>query len=186
MVMLAAQLAVAVTLAEARAGRSRAAWGVPVAAVTAVGLLAQAGAFVYVLPQAEQAGALRELDRGPLGRRAAVDDRPRLAWLDDYLKPTAVVAADEDVTGFEVAAHGAYDVTTPWYLPEVPTGVWAARTAASDAMFAPDTAVARRVALFAQYRVSWLLLSGTEQAPSGIAPRPVAHGGGFRLYRVAG
>ena len=184
MLMLAAQLAVAVAMAEAGPGRARWAWGVPVAAVTAVGLLSQAAAFAYVLPRSTQDSVTNALGDSPLGVREAVDDLPHLAWLDGYLKPTDVVAADDDVSRFEIAAHGAYNVTTPWYLPELSKAEFRGRKAVSWAMFGKDTPTADRVALFRQYRVGWMLLSGTEQVPTGIAVTPVAQGDGYRLYRV--
>ena len=185
MVMLAAQLALAVTVAESRL-RLRWLWGAVAAVMTAVGLVTQAGALVYLLPSAWQHDAIRLLDHGHVRIKAYVDNRPHADWLDTYLKPGDVVAADNHNAQFEIAAHGAYDVTTPWYLPEVPAADWAARNAATAALFAPDTAPATRTSLLRTYHVDWLLLVDGETPPPDLDAQATAHGDGFWLYRVAG
>ena len=184
MLMLAGQLAVAVAVAEAAPGRARWAWGVPVAAVTGLGLLSQAATFAYLLPRSTQDSVTNALNDTPLGVRETVDDLPHLAWLDGYLKPTDVVAADDDISRYEIAAHGAYNVTTPWYLPELSKAEYKGRKVVSWTMFGKDTPAAERVALIQQYRVGWMLLNGDEQVPAGIAVTQVAQGDGYRLYRV--
>ncbi|WP_157436398.1 hypothetical protein [Actinospica robiniae] len=181
--MLAAQLAVAVTVAESRARLLRL-WVAVVAVMTTVGLMTQAGALVYVLPSAWQPSATSLLRHTPVPTRAYVDNRPRLSWLDRYLRPNDVVAADVRVAQYEVAAHGAYDVTTPWYLPEISTSQWAARNAATRAIFAPTTPAAERDSLLRKYDVGWLLLTTSEAPPAGADIRLTAEGDGFQLYRV--
>jgi alpha-1,6-mannosyltransferase len=185
MLMLTGQLAVAVAVAELGPGRPRWAWGLPVAAVTAVGLLSQVSAFVYLLPHSTQDGVTKALDDySPLGVRETVDDLPHLDWLDGYLKPADVVAADDDFSRFEIAAHGAYNVTTPWYLPELSKAEYKSRKNVSWTMFGKDTPAAEVLALVERYRVDWILLSGTEKLPNGVTAPLVAQGEGYRLYRV--
>jgi alpha-1,6-mannosyltransferase len=186
MVMLAAQLAVAVALAEARPGMWRSLWGALVAVMTAAGLMTQAGAAVYLLPASWQPSVQRLLKHGPVPTRAGVDDNARLDWLDPYLKPGDVIAADARDAQAEIAAHGAYGVTTPWDLPEVTAAQWATRNAAESALFAAGTPTSQRLALVGEYHVDWLLLTGTEQPPPGLAAQLTAQGDGFRLYHVGG
>lgn len=183
MAMLAAQLAIAVTVAEARSRPLRL-WAPVVAVMTAIGLMTQAGAVVYILPAAWQPGTIRLLKHTPVPTRAYADNRPRLNWLNRYLTPSDVVAADVRVAQYEIAAHGAYDVTTPWYLPEVPTAQWAARNAATTAILAAATPAAERTSLLRTYHVGWLLLTDAEVPPAGIDARLTAQGNGFQLYRV--
>lgn len=185
MVMLAAQLAIAVTVAEARPRPLRL-WLPVVAVMTAAGLMTQAGAVVYILPSAWQPGVIRLLKHTLVPTRAYADNRPRLNWLNGYLRPSDVVAADVRVAQYEIAAHGAYGLTTPWYLPEVPAAQWAARNAATTAIFAPTTPPAERVSLLRTYHVGWLLLTDAEVPPAGIDLQLTAQGGGFQLYRVLG
>lgn len=185
MVMLAGQASLAIALAEARRGLPRALWAAVTAVITIVGVMTQAGAAVYLLPTAWQPGARRLLAHDPAPTRAFVDNEPRLDWLDRYLRSDDVVAADVREAQLEIAAHGAYDMTSPWYLPEVPEAAWEQRNAAVAALFAPGTPTAERIRLLRTYHVDRLLLTGSEQPPPGIGAELTARGDGFALYEVA-
>jgi alpha-1,6-mannosyltransferase len=160
MLMLVAQVAVAIALAEAVTVRTRWAWGIPVALATVVGGWTQfSGGFVNL---------------------------PHLDALDAYFTPSAVVAASDQLAMYEVSAHGSYGVTAPWYLPEIPRAVQNQRNAAVRTIFAKKTPAAERLALLAEYDVTWVLLAPHQPLPSGISARLVAHDSGYRLYELTG
>ncbi|HET9172385.1 MAG TPA: hypothetical protein VFN97_23360 [Actinospica sp.] len=158
MVMLVAQLAVAVALAEAR-GWCRWAWAVPVALATVIGGATQFGGHF--------------------------ENIPHLDGLDRYLTPASVVAASDQYAQYEVAAHGGYGVTAPWYLPEIPRATQSERNAAVAAIFSSQTSEADRTALLRRYDVTWILLAPGQSLPPGLSARLTVSESGYRLYRLA-
>lgn len=158
MVMLLAQVAVAIAVAEAVRGWQRWAWAVPVLVATALGAATQFGGNFENIAQ---------LDK-----------------LDKYFTPTTVVAASTQYAQYEVAAHGSYGVTAPWYLPEIPRTTQSERNAAERAIFASQTSASERVALLRRYDVTWVLLAPGQSLPSGLPARFTAEDSGYRLYKV--
>jgi hypothetical protein len=186
MVMLAAQVGLAIAVAEARAPRSRVAWGVPVAAMTLAGGWTQSSALLYVTPTALQPGV-----RAVIETRQAVPSLPTLSWLKPRFEglPAAddTVMADNATAQDMVVANGGYDVGSPWILPDFPLSAYNDGNAAVGAFFAPGTPAATRAGILARYRVSWILLSPGEQLPGGVAADLAGQDGlGFRLYRLDG
>jgi hypothetical protein len=158
MLMLAAQFAVAIAVAEAKSVRARWTWGVPVALATVVGGWTQfSGGF---------------------------ENLPHLDTLDRYFTSNTVVAASAQDAMYEAAAHGSYNITAPWYLPEIPRAVQNERNAAVKAIFAAHTPAATRMSLLAKYDVTWVLLEPHQPLPGGLSARLTAHESGYRLYQV--
>jgi hypothetical protein len=158
MLMLVAQVSVAIAVAETVRGWTRWAWAVPVALATAIGAATQFG--------------------------GSFENIPSLDKLDRYFTPTTVVAASTQYAQYEVAAHGGYGVTSPWYLPEIPRTMQNERNAAVTAIFASQTSAAERVTLLKEYDVSWVLLAPGESLPTGLPAVFTAEQSGYRLYRV--
>jgi alpha-1,6-mannosyltransferase len=144
MLMFTVQVALAVHVAELAPGRVRLAWGVPVATATALGLWTQAGALLVVMPS-----AMRTAVSDVIGEHTGMEEVPHADWLENYVKPTDVVLADTQLSQFEIAAHGAYNVSSPWYLPEVNEAEDMVRADAMRAMMDSDTPPAERLALAA-------------------------------------
>lgn len=181
MLMFTMQVALAVHVAELPPGRVRVRWGVPVALATALGLWAQSGALLLVLPSAIRHGVT-----DVIGVRAGVEQIPHEDWLENYFKPTDVVLADVSLAQAEVAVHGAYNVSSPWYLPEISEAEDKVRAGAVDTMLDASTTPAQRATLLARYQVRWVLLLTDESLPAGFPAERVASGGVFVLYRVTG
>ena len=202
-VMLAGQLAAAITAAEAVRGRARAVWLSAVALVTALGVWTQSSGLLYVLPSSWQSS---------LAVHGTIKALPHLDWLSKYLGSHDVVAASGSLAQYEVAAHGAYNVTSPWYQPEISAQLGAVRDKAEQTIFA-DTSTAsatsgatsaatsgatstatsgatvtvteaERVATLEKYDVKWVLLSPGQRLPTGFPARLTAEGSGYRLYQV--
>jgi alpha-1,6-mannosyltransferase len=182
MLILVVQVALAVHLAQLPRERVRArvAWGLPVAVATAVGLWAQSGALLVAMPSALRADVM-----AVIGHHPGVEELPHADWLENYLKPTDVVLANVSLAQFEVAAHGAYNVSSPWYLPEISETEDKVRARAVEMLLSPDTSAAERSSLLAEYHVGWLLLMSSESLPAGFPAERVARNGLFVLYRVA-
>jgi hypothetical protein len=179
MLLLVAQVATAVAVAESRPGRVRWAWSVPVALCTALGVWTQCGAVLFLVPN-----SLQHTVSSALGSRGWIESIPHLDELVRYFTPNAVVAAENQLGQFEVAAHGSYNVTSPWYLPEIPRPVQAERDAAESEIFAPATSAAERASLLREYDVTWVLLTPGQQLPDGFPATLTAQQYGYRLYRV--
>ena len=179
MAMLVAQVALAVAVAESRPGRVRWAWTVPTALLTAIGVWAQCGALLFLVPN-----SLLVRAGSALGSHGWVETIPHIDELDRYFAPGDVVAASGQLGQFEVAAHGSYNLTSPWYLPEIPRSVQAARDTADSEIFSPGTSPAELSALLEQYDVSWVLLTPGQQLPSGFPATFTAQQFGYRIYRV--
>lgn len=158
MLMLVAQIAVAIALAEAVRVWTRWAWGVPIALATVIGASTQFG--------------------------GGFENLPHLTELDKYFTPNTVVAASDQSAMYEAAAHGSYVVTAPWYLPEIPRAVQNERNAAVRTLFASKTSAAERDALLTKYDVSWVLLGPGQSLPAGLPARFTADESGYRLYKV--
>ncbi|WP_051451431.1 hypothetical protein [Actinospica robiniae] len=181
MLMFTVQVALAVHVAELpRGGRLRFAWGVPVALATALGLWAQSGTLLLVLP-----APLNTDVADVIGAHPGVEAIPHEDWLEHYLKPTDVALADVQLSQMEIAAHGAYNVSSPWYLPELSEAEDDVRADAMKTMLSANTAPAERAALLTRYHVGWVLLIADETLPAGFPAEQVAKGGIFVLYRVA-
>ncbi len=192
-VMLAGQLAAAITAAEAVRGRARAVWWSAVALVTALGVWTQSSGLLYVLPSSWQSS---------LAVHGTIKALPHLDWLSKYLGSHDVVAASGTFAQYEVAAHGAYNVTSPWYQPEISAQLGAVRDKAEQTIFADTSSAsatsnaassssatvtgteAERVATLEKYNVKWVLLSPGQQLPTGFPARLTAAGSGYRLYQV--
>jgi alpha-1,6-mannosyltransferase len=180
MVILAAQVALAIAAAEARAPRLRIAWGVPIAAITAVGVWTQSSALLYVTPSSLQATARKVVETGQ-----AKAPLPTLNWLGDHLHYGDVVLAGQPTAQDMVVAHGGYGVASPWILPDFPFALWTARQNAVAQFFAPDTPAATRSALLTEYQVKWVLLGPGQSLPAGVTASFTAGDNlGYRLYRV--
>jgi len=180
MVMLVAQVSVAIAAAESRPGRIRRAWTVPVALFTAIGAATQFGALLFLVPNSMQTRV-----SNALGTHGWIENLPHLDKLDRYFKPDEVVAAPTQLGQFEVSAHGSYGLTSPWYLPEIPRSVQNARDAAVSEIFSSTTSVTAREALLKQYDVTWVLLIPGEHLASGFPAKLTAQQAGYRLYRVS-
>jgi hypothetical protein len=181
MVLLAAQVALAVAAAEARSPKCRLAWAVPVAAITAVGLWTQSSALLYVTPSALQPTVRHVVETGQEKKPL-----PELNWLPAHVHRGDVVLADQPAAQDAIAAHGGYGVASPWVLPGFPPGLYAERQAAVARFAAPDTDPAARAALLARYQVRWILLGPGEQLPDGVpAAYTAGDAAGYRLYRVS-
>jgi len=176
-VMLAGQLAAAITVAEAVRGRARAVWLAAAALVTALGVWTQSSGLLYVLPSSWQSS---------LAVHGTIKGLPHLDWLSRYVGSDDVVAASAQFAQYEVAAHGAYNVTSPWYQPEISAQLGATRDKAEQTIFADASTVteAERVAALQKYNVKWVLLSPGQQLPTGLPAQLTAEGDGYRLYRV--
>ena len=179
MTMLVAQIGVAVAVAEAKPGLIRWSWTVPVALFTAIGVYTQYGALLFLVPNSMQTKVSKAL-----GTHGWIENIPHIDKLDEYFKPDEVVAATGQLGQYEVAAHGSYGVTSPWYLPEIPRPVQAARNTAVAEIFSSTTPEATRVALLKQYDVTWVLLIPGQQLASGFPAELTARESGYRLYRV--
>ncbi|WP_212526824.1 hypothetical protein [Actinospica durhamensis] len=179
MVMFTAQAAVAIHVAELPRGRVRTAWMAPVALATAMGLWAQTGILLAAMPTAVRNEAVKVI-----GQHAGLEQLPHAAWLDGYLKPSDVVLADIPLAQSEVAAHGAYNVSSPWYLPEITESQDEVRASAMKALLSPNTTAAARTALISRYHVTWVLLLSDETLPAGFPAQQVAAADTFVLYRV--
>ena len=181
MVMLVAQVGVAIAAAESKPGRIRWAWTVPVAVFTAIGVATQFGALLFLVPNSMQTKV-----SNALGTRGWIENIPHLDKLDKYFKPDEVVAAPTQLGQFEVAAHGGYGLTSPWYLPEIPRSVQSARdTAVHEIFFSSTTSEAAREALLKQYDVTWVLLVPGQKLASGFPAELTAQEAGYRLFRVS-
>jgi alpha-1,6-mannosyltransferase len=181
MVILAAQVALAIAAAEARTPRLRLAWGAPIAAITAVGLWTQSSALLYVTPGSLQATVRKVVETGQ-----AKAPLPTLNWLGEHLHYGDVVLAGQPTAQDMVVAHGGYGVASPWILPDFPFALWTARQNAVAQFFAPGAAASARAALLTEYQVKWVLLGPGESLPSGVAASFTAGDGlGYRLYRVS-
>lgn len=179
MLMFTVQVALAVHVAELPRGRVRTAWAVPVALATALGLWAQAGTLLLVLPT-----SLSQDVSNVIGEHPGIEQVPHEDWIENYVKPTDVVLADVQLSQFEVAVHGAYNVSSPWYLPEISEAEDDVRIDAMNTMLSRRTAPAERAALLTRYHVGWVLLLADESLPAGFPAERVAAGGVFVLYRV--
>ncbi len=140
MLMLVAQVATAVAVVESRPGWMRRAWTVPVALCTAIGVWTQCGVVLFLVPN-----SVEHTVSSALGRYGWVESIPHIDELDRYFAPGDVVAASGQSGQFEVAGHGSYNVTSPWYLPEIPRPEQAARDTAENEIFAPSTSPAERL-----------------------------------------
>ncbi len=181
MVMLAAQVALAIAAAEARISRLRVAWGVPIALITAAGVWVQSSALLYVVPSSLKSSASRIVDTSQ-----KKDPLPTLNWLGAHIKRGDVVLADRPTAQDMVAAHGGYGVASPWILPDFPFGLWTARRDAVAGFFASGASPAARADLLARYDVKWILLGPGENLPADVTAAFTAGDNlGYRLYRVA-
>jgi hypothetical protein len=180
MVLLVADVATAVAVAEAKPGRVRWTWAVPVALATAVGISTQFGALLFLVPNGIQTKVSKAL-----GTRGWIENIPHIDKLDKYFKPDDVVAAPNQLGQFEVAAHGSYSVTPAWYLPEIPRSVQHTRDNALFEMFEPTTPKAERITLLKEYDVTWVLLIPGEKLPTGFPATFTAQEDQYRLYRVS-
>lgn len=179
MVMLVAQIATAVAAAEATRLWSRWAWRSVVAVATAIGVSTQFGAILFLVPNAMQTSVSKAL-----GSRGWIENIPHIDALDAYFTPDAVVASPSQLGQFEIAAHGGYGVTTPWYLPEISPAEQRARKQAERAIFATTSSAEQRMALLKQYDVSWVLLIPGETLPARFPALLTADEAGYRIYRV--
>ena len=179
MVLLIAQVATAIAAAEARPGRIRWAWTVPVALATAIGVSTQFGALLFLVPNGIQTRVSKAL-----GTRGWIENIPHIDKLDRYFAPDDVVAAPSQLGQFEVAAHGSYSMTPAWYLPEIPRDVQHTRDNALKKLFEPSTSEAERVTLLKDYDVSLVLLIPGEKMPHGFPAKLLGQEAGYRLYRV--
>lgn len=180
MLMFTVQVALAVHVAELPQGRrTRIAWGVPVALATALGLWTQSGTLLLVLP-----APLNTDVANVIGQHPGIEQIPHEDWLESYLKPTDVVLADVQLSQMEIAVHGAYNVSSPWYLPELSEAEDNVRADAMTTMLSPNTDPAERATLLKRYHVGWVLLLADESLPAGFPAEHVAEGGVFVLYRV--
>jgi alpha-1,6-mannosyltransferase len=152
---------------------------VPVALCTAIGVWTQCGVVLFLVPN-----SVEHTVSSALGRYGWVESIPHIDALDQYFTHDAVVAADGQLGQFEVAGHGSYNVTSPWYLPEIPRPEQAARDTAESEIFAPTTTAAERTALLARYDVTLVLLTPGQPLPSGLPATLEAQQDGYRLYRV--
>ena len=181
MVMLAAQVALAIAAAEAKKPQLRFAWAVPIAAITVAGIWVQSSALLYVVPNALQHNVSRIVDTSQ--KKAPL---PHLDWLRGHIKEGDVVLADQPTAQDMVAAHGGYGVASPWILPDFPFALWTQRKNEVATFFAPDSDPAARQALLSRYNVHWILLAPGEHLPEGVPATPTASDPlGYRLYRVA-
>lgn len=181
MVMLAAQVALAIAAAEAKKPRRKLAWAVPIAAITITGIWVQSSALLYVVPSSLQSSAGRIVDttqkKAPL---------PHLDWLAAHIHRGDVVLADQPTAQDMVVAHGGYGVASPWILPDFPFALWTQRATEVQNFFAPSTTPETRTTLLDHYNVRWILLAPHEQLPQGVDATPTATDPlGYRLYRVA-
>ena len=183
MLMFTLQAALAVHVAELprERFRLRLAWTVPIAVVTVMGLWAQAGALLVALPTGLRHDAVKVI-----GNHGGVEQIPHETWLENYLKPTDVVLADVPLAQYEIAEHGAYNVSSPWFLPEISEAQDKVRAAAMKTMLNPDTTPAERAALIAEYHVTWVLLISDETLPADFPAQQVASADTFVLYRLTG
>jgi alpha-1,6-mannosyltransferase len=180
-VMLAAQVALAVAAAEARKPEIRVAWGVPIALITVIGAWAQSSAMLYVVPGSLKSSVSKIVDtsqeKAPL---------PTLDSLSGYVERGDVVLADQPTAQDMVAAHGGYGVASPWILPDFSRALWNTRRDAVSRFFSAGTSPADRAGLLAAYKVAWILLGPGENLPTGVAAEYTAGDAlGYRLYRVA-
>jgi alpha-1,6-mannosyltransferase len=179
--MLAAQLALAVELIEARPGvgrRFRRWWGPAVAAACAVGLWTGAGNALWALPDGGPAEALR-------ARFGSVTPYPRYDWIRDQIAPGDVVLTDDPRLRRVLPAYGARTVAPAW--PDPLLADEPARVQATETFFAEDTTAAERRALTDRYGVRWVLdAPGGWEARDDPGWRTVTIGpGGDRLVHVA-
>ena len=188
MAILVAQIATAVAVAETKPGRIRWLWTVPVAVCTAIGVSTQFGALLYLMPASMQTSI-----GDALGVRARIENIPHLDALDKYFTPDEVVVAPNPLkppkpadafAQFQIAAHGSYGVSSPWYLPDLSQSTQLQRAAAVQTIFSGPTPKAERVALLTQYHVTWVLLAPGQQLASGFPAALTAQEAGYRLYRV--
>jgi alpha-1,6-mannosyltransferase len=179
MLMFTLQAALAVQVAETPPGRMRVAWGVPVAAVTAMGLWAQAGALMLTLPAGLNADVARLI-----GRHEGLEEQPHADWLQTFVKPTDVVLADVPLAQFEVAAHGAYNVASPWPLPEITEAEDQTRAVDVATILNPCASPVERETLLARYHVVWVLLTTGEQLPAYFPAVRMAADPTMELYRI--
>ena len=181
MVMLAAQVALAIAAAETPRTRIRLAWVLPIAAITVAGVWVQSSALLYVVPGSLQHGVSRIVDTSQ--KKASL---PHLDWLSAHIHRGDVVLADQPTAQDLIAAHGGYGVASPWILPDFPFALWTQRKDEVARFFAPDTPPDDRAALLSRYAVKWILLAPGEQLPEGVAATPTASDPlGYRLYRLA-
>ena len=181
MVMLAAQVALAIAAAEAKKPQLKLAWTVPIAAITIAGIWVQSSALLYVVPSSLQSSASRIVDttqkKAPL---------PHLDWLAAHIHRGDVVLADQPTAQDMVVAHGGYGVASPWILPDFPFALWTQRNTEVKNFFTPSTTPQDRTTLLDHYNVKWILLAPHEQLPDGVTASPTATDPlGYRLYRVA-
>lgn len=181
MVMLAAQVALAIAAAEAPKPQLRLAWAVPVAAITIAGMWVQSSALLYVVPGSLQSSVGRIVDTSQ--KKAPL---PTLDWLGAHVQRGDVVLADQPTAQDMVAAHGGYGVASPWILPDFPFALWTTRKNEVATFFSADTPSAVRADMLTRYTVKWILLGPDEQLPAGVdATLTAGDGLGYRLYRVA-
>ncbi|MFF4649294.1 hypothetical protein [Streptomyces sp. NPDC001380] len=175
-VMLAAQLALAVELASMRPGALRRAAGAATAAALAVGAWTQAGAAVFVLPQARHAADRLGVQQVPLFG----DYR----WITPYLRYGDVVLT-EDYHALRIApAYGATTVAPAYpdfFLPDERQ-----RWKDTADFFARGTTAAREREILIRRHVRWIVTSSSEApVPKGRVFTTVATGPqGERLVRV--
>ena len=179
MLMLVAQIATAIAAAEATRLWARRAWGAAVVLATAIGISTQFGAIMFLVPNAMQASVSKAL-----GSRGWIENIPHIDELDEYFTPDAVVASPSQLGQFEIAAHGSYGVTAPWYLPEIPGAVQHERNLAVKVIFSAKTSAAERMALLKKYDVTWVLLIPGQQLAAGFPAQLTADDADYRLYRV--
>jgi alpha-1,6-mannosyltransferase len=190
-VLLAAQLALAVELAEAlpnrstspdgavdrpRTGRLVRAWLVVTALACLAGLAAQAGNLLYLLPGSMVSPRLRSATRMYL-------NWPDYSWITRYVHPGDVVLTNDYFGILSVPGYGARTVAPGWPDPMLPDE--ATRWHAVSTMINPNTAPATRRELLDRYHVRWVLeIPGSWTIDAG--RKPVAVGPrGQRLYSVA-
>ncbi|MBV1854870.1 hypothetical protein [Catellatospora tritici] len=179
LVMVAAQVALAVELTDAlstRGGPARSprtialyAWATAVVVGCALGAHYQFNAVVMV----------------PDGKSVRFADRT--SWLTDRLSPGDVVVTDSVGLDRNLLAHGVRFVTPPWPhpLPGQLTDLLE-RDAALAELTAPGTPEARRRELVRQFRVHWIIdTHGTWSWADALATEIVAGPGKQRLLRLA-
>ncbi|MFI2078253.1 MULTISPECIES: hypothetical protein [Streptomyces] len=179
-VLISAQLALAVEVAEtAASGAGRRRW-VP-AAVTGAALLAgawtQAGVLAYVLREDAVPPGLRDVPSVALW--------PRFGWAAAKVPKGATVMTDDYYALRTLPAYGPYTVAPAYpdaFLPDEKR-----RREATRRYFTPATSRAERLGILKEYGVRWVLQKngGAGLPPGDPALRAAARGpGGFALLEV--
>jgi alpha-1,6-mannosyltransferase len=174
-VALAGQLALAVELAGPLAGTVARRW-IPVTALACVaGTVVQGSNLLYLAPPPLVTPRVHRLTH-------MFVDWPDYAWIAPYTHPRDVLLTNDFYAVRTVGAYGLYTVAPAWPDPLLPDEAQRRRDLLT--MYRASTDPAARAALFARYRVRWVLEVPGRWAP--VAGRtPVATGpGGEHLYAV--